>query len=91
MLLYAQCINPLLDTLDKKLTVINLNNDGPTAKVFAYADDVSIFVTSPADITTIQEALQNYEEASGAGINTTKSKAIAKGTWDTTLQIMDMP
>jgi hypothetical protein len=91
MLLYALCLNPLLHTLDKKLTGINLNNDGPTAKVVAYADDVSIFVTSPADITTIRQTLQNYKEASWVKVNTTKSKAIAIGTWDTTLQIMDIP
>jgi hypothetical protein len=91
MLFYGQCLNPLLNTLDKKLTGINLKNDGPTAKVVAYADNVSIFVTSPADITNIQETLQNYEKASGARINTMKSKAIAIGEWDTTTQIMDIP
>jgi hypothetical protein len=37
--------------------------------VVAYADDVTIFVTTPEDIPRIQEALRCYEEASGARVN----------------------
>jgi hypothetical protein len=50
-----------------------------------------IFVTSPADIPIIQETLRSYEDASGAWVNTRKSKALALGPWDISLQIMDIP
>jgi hypothetical protein len=54
MILYALCLNPLLSTLEKKLSGIRISQSGPPAKVVAYADDVTIFVTSPADIPIIQ-------------------------------------
>ena len=58
----------------KKLPGIRLGQSDPSAKVVAYADDVMIFVTSTADIPIIQETLRSYEEASGARVNTRKSK-----------------
>jgi hypothetical protein len=91
MILYALCLNPLLCTLKKKLPGIRIGQSGPSAKVVAYADDVTIFVTSPADIPIIQEMLRSYEEASGAQVNIRKSKALALGPRDTSLQIMDIP
>ena len=91
MILYALCINPLLSTLEKKLPGIRLYQNGPLAKVVAYADNVSIFVTTPADIQIIQQRLKSYEDASGARVNTRKSKALAIGPWDSSIQIMDIP
>ena len=91
MILYALCLNPLFCNLEKKLPGIRIGQSGPSAKVVAYAEDVKIFVTSPADIPIIQETLRIYEEASGARVNTRKSKALAVGLWDTSLQIMDIP
>jgi hypothetical protein len=57
----------------------------------AYADDVTILVTSPTDIQTIQETLHCYEEATGANVNIGKSRAVAIGSWDTSHRIMDIP
>ena len=54
----------------------------------AYADDVTIFVTSPADIQLIQEALTCYQAASEARLNIEKSKAMAIGSWDISTDIM---
>jgi hypothetical protein len=51
---------------------------------------VTIFATSPRDIPIIQDALNCYTEASGAKINYVKSVALALGTWDTTIRIMDV-
>jgi hypothetical protein len=45
----------------------------------AYADDVTIFISAVTDFTIIDEALQQFEKASGACINPRKSKAIAVG------------
>ena len=90
MILYALCLNPLLSTLEKKLPGIRLYQNGPLANVIAYADDVTIFVT-PADIQIVQETLRSYKDASGARVNTRKSKALAIGPWDSSIQIMDIP
>jgi len=51
--------------------------------VVAYANDVTIFVTSAADFATIEEAICLYEEASGARLNPRKSKALVVGSWCT--------
>jgi len=59
--------------------------------VVAYADYVTIFVTSQTDFPKIQETLHCYEEASGAKINIGKPRAIAIGPWDTSVRIMDIP
>jgi hypothetical protein len=44
-----------------------------------YADDVTIFVTAPADIQIIGDPLLTYERAKGARLNTRKSKAMTAG------------
>jgi hypothetical protein len=59
--------------------------------VIAYADDVTIFAMSLHDIPIIQDALNHYTEASRAKINYGKSRALALGTWDTTIRIMGIP
>jgi len=88
MILFAICLNPLLCTLEDKLTGIRIASKGPKAKVIAYADDVTIFVTSPADIPIINDALRKYEAVSRARVNIRKSKGIAVSRWDTSVQIM---
>jgi hypothetical protein len=45
----------------------------------AYADDVTIFLTSAADITKLNELLQTFEQASAVKINTTKSQDLPLG------------
>jgi hypothetical protein len=59
--------------------------------ITAYADDVSIFITSPADIPTVQDVLRAFEKASGAKISTTKSKILALSNWNTQLDILGVP
>ena len=59
--------------------------------VLAYADDVTIFVTAPTGIRKLQEAIHCYEAASGARVKIRKSRAIAFGTWDKSIDIMNIP
>jgi len=59
--------------------------------VVTYADDITIFVTAPEEITVIEEALRCYERATGARLNIEKSHTLAVGTWDTTRRVMDIP
>jgi hypothetical protein len=63
MLLYAIFLNPLLNTLDNQLTGLRIGRGNARTSVTAYADDVTLLVTSPADIPKIQDALGCYEEA----------------------------
>jgi hypothetical protein len=42
MILYALCLNPLLSTLEQNLSGIRISQSVPSAKVVAYADDVTI-------------------------------------------------
>jgi hypothetical protein len=56
-----------------------------------YADDITLFVTTPADIPFLREAIQTYKRATGASLNIGKSKALATGSWDTAINIMGIP
>jgi hypothetical protein len=56
--------------------------------VVAYADDVTIFVTAPADFEVIREAVRQYRRAFGACLNVRKSKTLTIGGWDTTENVL---
>jgi hypothetical protein len=58
-----------------------MGNQERHTSVIAYADDVTIFVTSIADYPIIEEAIRLYERAPGARLNPRKSKAMAVGGW----------
>jgi len=91
MQLIAMCLNPLLSTLENILAGIQIGRRRIKTAAVDYADDVTIFVTSPTNIPKIQEALQCYEEASEAKVNIRKSRALAIGPWDTSVLFMDIP
>jgi hypothetical protein len=57
--------------------------------VVAYAEDVTSFVKGPADIQIIGDLLLTYERATGARLNTRKSKAMAAGSSDISMDMMD--
>ena len=80
MLLFALCINPLLINLDKKLNGLYIRHNSTKTTAIAYADYVTIIVTQPEEIDTIQEILHYYMHATGARINTNKPRAIALGS-----------
>jgi len=87
----AVCLNPLLCMLDRHLAGLGMERRRVMTSVIAYADDVTILVTSPSDIQKIQDARHSYEEATGAKVNTGKSRALAIGSWTTSRRIMDFP
>ena len=91
MQLFAMCLNPLLCTLEKNLAGIQIGWHRVNTTVVDYADDVTIFATSPMDIPKIQEALHCFEKASGVKINIRKSRALAISPWDTSVRIMNIP
>ena len=91
MQLFAFCLNPLLRILEDKLPSIRIGRRGDKTAVVAYADDVTIFLTSQADILIIQGAIRCYETAFGARVNIRITEAMAIGTWDTNTNIMNIP
>jgi len=91
MILYAMCFNPLLCTLENPLRCLRMGRHCARTSAVAYADDVTIFVTTPTDITKLQEAIHCFEAASGARVNIQKSRAIACGSWDKSIEIMNIP
>jgi len=91
MILYAMCLNPLLCTLENSVYALRMGRHHARSSVVAYADDVTIFVTTPTEIPKLQEAIHSYEAASGSRLNIQKSRAIAFGTWDKSIEIMNIP
>ena len=59
--------------------------------MIAYADDVSILVTSQEDVRIVRDAIACYKKATGTTLNVAKSNALAVGTWDTACDIMGIP
>lgn len=91
MLLYTLCLNTLIQSLEKHLSGIKIGRCQTRTVVTAYADDATIYLTQVVDIPKMKELLLRCETATGARINTQKSRAMAIGNWDTTIQIMDIP
>jgi len=89
MILYAMCLNPLHCTLENSLHGLRIGRHRARISFVAYADDVTIFVTTPTDIPKLQEVIHCFEAASGARVNIQKSRAF--GTWDKSIEIMNIP
>ena len=60
MLLFALCLNPLLHALGDVLSGIKIGRDNTKIAVASYADDVTVFLTSPVDSQKLQEILSTY-------------------------------
>ncbi|KAJ3599425.1 hypothetical protein NHX12_033388 [Muraenolepis orangiensis] len=82
--LYSLAIEPLLCRLRSQLSGLSLPascglEHPPTLS--AYADDVSIFVSSQRGVQCLQDTLSLYERASSARVNWAKSSALLLGRW----------
>ena len=78
MQLFALCLNQLIQTLEE-LKGIQIERGQSKTAVIAYADDVTVFLTTPNDVRKLQEILLTYEAATGAKVNMRKSRALALG------------
>jgi hypothetical protein len=58
MLLFAMCIDPLIQTLAEILQPIVFGRSGNHPAILAYTDDITIILQSPGDILKIQETLK---------------------------------
>jgi len=91
MTLFALCIDPLLRTTEQKLPGIRIGNRARKTVVFANADDVTIFVTTPTGQTTIQDPMQCYGKATESRLNLKKSKPLAVGGRSTKTIALNIP
>ena len=51
------------------------------AKVSAYTDDITIFVSHRMDILAVKEVVVRYEKVAGTKINFDKSEGLQLGAW----------
>jgi hypothetical protein len=70
-LLYVLAFEPLLSMLDNKITGIKIGDQ--SFKCAAYADDLTIGISSCSDWTTVLDLFSKYEKASNARINKLKT------------------
>ena len=81
-LLYVLALEPLLSNEGTNLALHSVSFAGPlTARVSAFADDITVFVFHRLDIKAVKKAVGEYERIAGAKVNFDKSKGLQLGTW----------
>jgi hypothetical protein len=60
MALYTLCLQPFLDMFARRLTGIKIGREKEPVSVVAYADDVTLSLTSDTDRQVIEEAIQLF-------------------------------
>jgi hypothetical protein len=80
MLLYSLGLRPFLRLLENQLPGIRIGRSKPFS-VVAFADDVTLFLTSVDDLQLVKNAITMFERASGARLNARKSMALPVGPW----------
>ena len=90
MLLFALFLNSLICLLERQITGIRIWRRTTKTAVVTYGDVVTSFMTTPADIQIIGDLLLTYDRATGVPLNIRKTKAMAEGSWDTSINMMDI-
>ena len=84
-LLYVLALEPLLRRLRDRTTNPALRGvpfAGPlTARVSAFADDITVFVSCRLDIKAVKKVVSEYERIAGAKVNFDKSEGLRLGAW----------
>jgi hypothetical protein len=81
MALCTLCLHPFLTDPEHRLPVVCLGRAPRPVSVVAYAVGVTVFLTSVSDESTVEDAIRQFEKASGARLNPQKSQAPAIGRW----------
>ena len=82
-LLYILVLEPFLRKLKANPVLRGLTLPGASevARYTAYADDVSVLVTSSAEVEEVSKEIGRYEAVTGAKINREKSVSLQLGSW----------
>jgi hypothetical protein len=91
MALFTICFQHFLTMLKQRFPGVRIGRGSEPVSVIAYADDVTAFLTSVADFSTVQEAIQQFQRASGARLNPRKSRALPIGRWSAPKNILGIP
>ena len=82
---YVLALEPLLRRLRDRTTTLSLRGvpfAGPlSARVSAFADDITVFVSRRLDIKAVKKAVSEYERIAGAKVNFDKSEGLRLGAW----------
>ncbi|XP_044146854.1 uncharacterized protein LOC122935155 [Bufo gargarizans] len=84
-LLYVFAIDPFIRRVDRGPLAgvrMELAVGGPSLKVVAYADDVSIFTSSEEEVGWVMSEVNRYSEVSGSQINRDKCETLWLGEGD---------
>jgi hypothetical protein len=76
MALYALRLQPFPSMLEQRLPGVRRGRMDRPISVGAYVDDVTVFITSFADFTVVEDSIRQFEKAFGAHLNPQKSKAL---------------
>jgi hypothetical protein len=82
MVLYTLDLHPSLRLLEQQHPGISVGRSTPVS-VVAYADEVTLFLTSAADFQIVENALRLFAQASGDRVNSQKSTFLPVGPWRT--------
>ena len=84
-LLYVLALDPLLRGLRDEGTNLALRSVPFAgllmARVSAFADDITVFVSRHLDIKAVKKAVAKYERIAGAKVNFDKSEGLQLGAW----------
>lgn len=83
-LLYILSLEPLVARFraDPRLVGLHLpGGQGVSAKVSAYADDLTLFITTRGGFSAVAENLVQFGRAAGSKVNLQKSAAMGFGGW----------
>ena len=81
-------MDPLLCALESTLMGIRASSNFHKSEVIACEEDVTLLLTSASECTQNTSHAERKSESSGVKINIEKSKAMAVGMWDITVNIM---
>ena len=73
-LLFTICIEPIIRAIERDITGINVPN--AIVKTSAFADDLTVLVSSHNDWVKVEKLMDLYQRASGAKFNNKKCEAI---------------
>jgi len=74
MIMYAVVLKQFLTSYAENLEGLKRRPASSHVSVFAYADNITIILTSPAVVKAVRTALHLYQRAAGASLNLKKSK-----------------
>jgi hypothetical protein len=91
MVLFAISINPLLEMPEGKMLHARRGKRTPGPGLITYADDITIILYNSEEVQYVREALATYTAASDVCLKLQKSKTLALGSWDTSLDVLGVP